>query len=55
MIGYPIIYGDTISEDEDNKRFSNYVVSLLKNKRFQSHCTSVVCSLLCVTFNRSSA
>ena len=30
MIGYPITYGDTISEDEDNKRFSNYVVWLLK-------------------------
>ena len=55
MIGYPITYGDTISEDEDNKRFSNYVVSLLKNKRFQSHCTSVASAILFLGLNASSA
>ena len=55
MIGYPITYGDTISEDEDNKRFSNYVVSLLKNKRFQSHCTSVAGAILFLGLNASSA
>ena len=53
MIGYPITYG--VSEDEDNKRFSNYVVSLLKNKRFQSHCTSVVGAILFLGLNASSA
>ena len=55
MIGYPIMYGDTIAEDEDNKRFSNYVVSLLKNKRFQSHCTSVAGAIVFLGLNASSA
>lgn len=55
MIGYPITYGDTISEDEDNKRFSDYVVSLLENKKFQSHCTSVAGAILFLGLNASSA
>ena len=55
MIGSPITYGDTISEDEDTKRLSDYVVSLLKNKRFQSHCTSVAGAILFLVFNASSA
>jgi hypothetical protein len=55
MIGYPFFYGDTISEDEDSKRFSNHVVSLLKNKRFQSHCTSVASAVVFLALNTSSA
>lgn len=42
MISYPITYGDTISEDEDNKRF-------------QSHCISVVGAILFLELNVSSA
>ena len=53
MIGFPINYGDTISEDE--KRFSDYVVSLLKNEKFQSHCTSVAGAILFLGLNASSA
>ena len=55
MIGYPITYGDIISEDEDSKRFSNHVVSVLKNKRFQSHCTSVASAVVFLALNASSA
>ena len=42
MVGYPFSYGEIISENENNKRFSCHVLSLLKNKRFQRHCSSVV-------------
>lgn len=55
MIGYPFFYGDTVSEDEDSKRFSNHVVSVLKNKRFQSHCTSVASAVVFLALNASSA
>ena len=55
MIGYPITYGAIISEDEDSKRFSNHVVSVLKNKRFQSHCTSVASAVVFLALNASSA
>ena len=55
MIGYPIKYGDTRSEDEDSKRFSNHVVSVLKNKRFQSHCTLVASAVVFLALNASSA
>ena len=55
MIDYPITYGDTISEDEDSKRFSNHVVSVVKNKRFQSHCTSVAGAILFLGLNAFSA
>jgi hypothetical protein len=55
IIGYPFSYGDTISEDEDSKRFSNHVVSVLKNKRFQSHCTSVAGAILFLALNAPGA
>ena len=41
MIGYPITYGDTISEDEDIKRF-------------QSHSTSVASAVLFLVLKASS-
>jgi hypothetical protein len=46
MIGYRRMYSDTISENEDNKRFSNSVVSVLKNEKFQSYCTSVAGAII---------
>ena len=43
MIGYPITYGD---KNIDETMLSNYVVELMKTKRFQSHVTAMFFALL---------
>lgn len=43
MIGYPITYGD---KNIDEVMLSDYVVELMKTKRFQSHVTAIFFALL---------
>lgn len=43
MVGYPITYGD---KNVDEVMLSDYVVELMKTKRFQSHVTAMFFALL---------
>lgn len=43
MVGYPITYGD---KNVDEVMLSDYVVELMKTKRFQSHVTAIFFALL---------
>lgn len=43
MIGYPIMYGD---QNVDEKMLSDYVVELMKTKKFQNHMTAVFFAFL---------
>jgi hypothetical protein len=43
MIGYPITYGDDIS---DRKMLSDYIVDAAKNERVQKHLGSVAAALI---------
>jgi hypothetical protein len=43
MVGYPITYGD---KNVDEVMLSDYVVELMKTKRFQSHVTAIFFALM---------